>query len=311
MRIRHGAPVIVVSLDEDLVFDGRAQCSFNDLLVNLTGAGRDIARLVQAGCRVVVTYEPVPRSTLECACESAELASSPRAPFDAIQARGQGLIGYLLAQSIRNHLRRLKIKTHVCAMTVQVQVQTADAGCAVCSEQSASIPSVVREPVNVVEGPIVRNLVAGGTVVVCGSSAVAVRMDADGYLSGIETAVDPDSTAARLATQVRAKALLMLDAIDPTRLVDTPPRRSGELMTSAEATTRLAQGRFSPDIKRSKLVAALRFAQGDKVSILAPLANAWEAMAGGAGICIVGTESSVLSSSGSPAMPLPLTAFAV
>ena len=71
------------------------------------------------------------------------------------------------------------------------------------------------EPRAIVELEPIRLLLAAGVIVICaGGGGVPVVRAPDGSLAGIEAVVDKDLTAALLATELRADALLLLTDVD-------------------------------------------------------------------------------------------------
>ena len=71
------------------------------------------------------------------------------------------------------------------------------------------------EPLELVELPLIRVLLEAGALVVCaGGGGVPVVADASGALHGVEAVVDKDLTAALLARDVDADALLLLTDVD-------------------------------------------------------------------------------------------------
>jgi carbamate kinase len=71
------------------------------------------------------------------------------------------------------------------------------------------------EPLELVELPLIKVLLAAGALVVCaGGGGIPVVADASGALRGVEAVVDKDLTAALLARAVDADALLLLTDVD-------------------------------------------------------------------------------------------------
>ncbi len=168
------------------------------------------------------------------AIESAADAQLTRPfPLDPLGAETQGLIGYWLAQGLRNALPGRE----VAALLTQCVVDGDDPAFAtptkfvgpvygaadarrIADERGWTIapdgatwrrvvPSP--EPRAIVEANVVQLLVDRGVVVVCaGGGGVPVRCDADGMLHGVEAVIDKDLTAALLAEMLHADALLLL-----------------------------------------------------------------------------------------------------
>lgn len=152
-------------------------------------------------------------------------------PLDVLGAQTQGMIGYWLAQSLRN----AGVTRPVLGTVTQVVVDGDDPGFAAPSKFVGPglsrdradtladrhgwtvaqdghhwrrvVPSP--EPLRVIEQDSIAALVEAGTVVICGGGGGAPVVD-DGVLRGVEAVVDKDLTAALLAIALRADRLLLL-----------------------------------------------------------------------------------------------------
>ncbi|WP_019633765.1 carbamate kinase [Actinomadura atramentaria] len=154
-------------------------------------------------------------------------------PLDTIGAETQGMIGYWILQALQNALPGRQ----VIAMINQTLVSAVDPAFddpakfvgQVYSQEEANklareygwtvkpdgdhwrrvVPSP--KPVRVVETRLIRELVRGGTVVVCaGGGGVPVFRNDVGQLEGVEAVIDKDLTAAVLAEMLEADAFLIL-----------------------------------------------------------------------------------------------------
>jgi carbamate kinase len=115
------------------------------------------------------------------------------------------------------------------------------------------------EPRGIVEMQTVRSLLASGAVVVCaGGGGIPVRRDADGSLRGVEAVVDKDLTAALLAQELQADALVLLTDVAAVQLgFGTPEARA---VRRADPAT-LRAHRFPAGSMGPKVEAACRFAE--------------------------------------------------
>jgi carbamate kinase len=104
------------------------------------------------------------------------------------------------------------------------------------------------EPQAIVELEPIRRLATAGVVVICaGGGGVPVLRTPDGSLAGVEAVVDKDLTAALLATDLRADALLLLTDVDAVHVdhgtaTERPVARAtpGELRALTLATGSMA-----------------------------------------------------------------------
>jgi carbamate kinase len=155
-------------------------------------------------------------------------------PLDVLGAESDGMIGYVLAQELGNAMAGREVATVLTQVVVEptdpafdrptkpIGPTYADRGAAgaaapgsrwAIGRDGEAWRRVVAspEPRAIVELEPIRVLLAAGVVVICaGGGGVPVVRAPDGSLAGIEAVVDKDLTAALLATQLRADALLLL-----------------------------------------------------------------------------------------------------
>jgi carbamate kinase len=154
-------------------------------------------------------------------------------PLDALGAQTQGMIGYWLAQELRN----AGVDRPVATIITQTVVDAADPAFteptkfigAVYSREAADRLAADRgwrvaadgagwrrvvaspEPQRILEMPAIRLLLDAGTLVICGGGGgVPVVRDGDGRLTGVEAVVDKDLTAAAIAVTLNADRMLLL-----------------------------------------------------------------------------------------------------
>jgi carbamate kinase len=118
------------------------------------------------------------------------------------------------------------------------------------------------EPAALIELDMIRLLASRGVTVICaGGGGVPVVTDGEGGLRGVEAVVDKDLTAALLAQEVGADALLLLT--DVAAVLDgygTEHARPLGRVTPAELRHRLVAGSFPAGSMGPKVEAACRFA---------------------------------------------------
>ncbi len=154
-------------------------------------------------------------------------------PLDVLGAESEGMIGYLLEQSLGNTVRGQRTAT----LLTQVIVDANDPAFAqptkpvgpVYTQREAARVARLRgwtvapdgdrwrrvvpspEPRKIVELGAIRTLIDAGLIVVCvGGGGVPVIVDERDCLHGVEAVIDKDRAAALLARELRADALLLL-----------------------------------------------------------------------------------------------------
>ncbi|MET8763158.1 carbamate kinase [Lentzea sp. NPDC004782] len=199
-------------------------------LHHVEAAARALAPLA-AEHELVVCHGNGPQIGLLALESEADPSLTRPYPLDTLGAETQGMIGYWLAQSLRN----AGVRKPVLAIVTQTVVDQADPAFAAptkfigpvydraqaghLAEQNGwtmaadgahwrrVVPSP--EPLRLVEQESVEQLVSGGTIVVCAGGGGAPVVD-DGRLHGVEAVVDKDLTSAELAIALKADRLLLL-----------------------------------------------------------------------------------------------------
>lgn len=202
-------------------------------------------------------------------------------PFDVLGAQTQGMIGYWLCQALGNALPDRAVAGLVTRTLV-------DAGDPAFGDPTKFVGPVYDErrareladrwewqirpdgagwrrvvaspePRDVVERDQVAALLSAGTVVVCaGGGGVPVAREPGGHLRGVEAVVDKDLTAALLAEQLGADALLLLTDVTAVELRhgEPVPRPVGRTTPAFLRRHTFAAGSMGP-----KVEAACRFAE--------------------------------------------------
>jgi carbamate kinase len=228
-------------------------------------------------------------------------------PLDALGAQTQGMIGYWLAQELRN----AGVGRPVATIVTQTVVDAADPAFAAPAKfigavygraeadrlgtdrgwriaaDGAGWRRVVAspEPQRILEETAIRQLLDAGILVICGGGGgVPVIQDGSGRFTGIEAVVDKDLTAATIAVTMHADRLLLLTDVPAVmRDFGTPEARALESVSVADvAGLHLPAGSMGP-----KVQACVRFtsATGQPASIGA-LTDAAAVLSGAAGTTI-------------------------
>jgi carbamate kinase len=228
---------------------------------------------------LVITHGNGPQVGLLALAADAYKAVSPY-PLDVLGAESQGMIGYLLVQTLRNEAPG----RDVAAVLTQVAVDADDPGFVeptkpigpVYSEREARRLGAERgwrvapdgpyfrrvvaspEPRAIVELDSIEALIASGAVVVCaGGGGIPVVRGRHG-LRGVEAVIDKDSTAALLAEALGAERLVLATDV-PFVEVDwgTPDARP----IAATTPITLRRMRFATGSMAPKVEAACRFVE--------------------------------------------------
>src|SRR3989442_4071171 len=232
--------------------------------------------LVAAGHDVVVTHGNGPQGGNILPQNQDQGPLGPPMPLDVCGAESQALIGYLLAQALRNEFAFRKIQRDVACVVTQVLVDAGDPafanptkpigpyylrddeilvkkakGWKMVYDQRGGWRRVVPSPrpVDVVEKDIVRMLVGNGDgriVIAAGGGGIPV-IRKDGKLVGVEAVIDKDHAAAVLAQAIGWKHLVIATDVSQVALdFGKPSQKFLDRMTVAEAKKYLPDGQFPP-----------------------------------------------------------------
>jgi len=228
-------------------------------------------------------------------------------PLDVLGAQTQGMIGYFLLQSFENALPGRQVVSMVCQTGVAAndpaflsptkfvgpQYSEAEANSLAKLRgwqvrlDGASWRRVVAspEPLTIVELATIRTLLAECAIVICsGGGGIPVIRAADGRLRGVDAVIDKDRTAALLARDLDADALLILTDVDnvETDFGTSTARPIGHTTVAAMRAETFPAGSMGP-----KIDAACRFVEATgRPAMIGSLDEAADLLAGTRGTII-------------------------
>lgn len=248
---------------------------------NVRVAAEALAPLVEAGHELIVTHGNGPQVGL-LALQAAAGPADGDQPLDVLDAQSEGMIGYLIERELRNLLGPGR---RVATLLTQVRVDPGDPafgaptkpigpvwdesgagrlaarGLAVAPDGKGWRRVVASpRPVEILVAPVVADLVAAGTIVVCtGGGGIPVARDDAGRLTGVEAVIDKDLASGLLARSLGADILMMLTDVASVMLDwGKPEARPLERARPADlAGVAFAAGSMGP-----KVAAAVEFARG-------------------------------------------------
>lgn len=256
-------PTLVVALGGNALLKRGEPLEANIQRKNIVLAAKTIAQLTQQW-RVVLVHGNGPQVGLLALQNSAYDRVTPY-PLDILGAESQGMIGYMLQQALNNQLPQREISVLLTQVEVdpddpafhnptkyigpvydpaQADALQAEKGWVFKADGKAFrrvVPSP--QPKRIVESDAIQALIARDHLVICnGGGGVPVVEKADGY-HGLEAVIDKDLSAALLASQIHADALLILTDADavyldwgkPTQrpLAQVTPERLSEMQFDA------------------------------------------------------------------------------
>lgn len=257
-----------------------------------------ILPLVKAGYNIAITHGNGPQ--VGNAMLRVELARdrTPVLPIGICVADTEGGIGYMIAQSLQNRLKREGIERAVATIVTQVIVDRNDPAMAnptkfigqFYTEEDAKRFAAERKwtvkqdgdrgwrrvvgspmPTHIVEGEVIRAIVEDGVIAIAaGGGGIPIYIEDDGTYEGVDVVVDKDRASAVLGHAIGAEMLLILTAVDRVAInFGKPNQQALSQISVSEARRYLAEGHFPDGSMGPKIEAAIQFidAGGKKVLI--------------------------------------------
>jgi carbamate kinase len=306
---------ILVALGGNAILQREGKGTAEEQFANVRRACGHLVGIIQLGHKVTITHGNGPQVGDILLKDDLAKGSLPQMPLDVCGAESQGMIGYMIQQSLRNELRRVGLDLQVATVLTETVVDGSDPafknptkpigpfysaseadrlrgekGWHLINDSGRGFRRTVPSPMplSIVQGQMIRELMDMGVIVIAaGGGGIPVTSGAEAR--GLEAVIDKDLGAAILAKMVNAEVLLILTDVEKVFLdYAKPGRRPMDKMTVQECKRYLGQGQFPAGSMGPKIESAVRFLEsgGERV-IITSLESAEEALAGTAGTTIV------------------------
>ncbi len=282
-------------------------------------AAKAVADLIVEGHEVVLVHGNGPQvGQIRLAFENGFKQNvAPFMPFAECIALSQGYIGYHLQQSIDKELVSRGVKKPVVTILTQVVVDKNDpafnnptkpVGGYYTQEEAEKLMAASNDkyvedagrgyrrvvpspkPVDIHEKEILKTLVdSKALVIACGGGGIPVYFDGDDY-KGVDSVIDKDFAAAKLADLLDCDALFVLTAVDRVCVnYNKPDQKEIAEMNMADCERYIGEGQFAPGSMLPKVQAAMNFVQGgtNRRAIIGSLEKAKQSIKGESGTAIV------------------------
>jgi len=302
---------IVVALGGNAILRPGQAGTAQDQFANVKTTCESIARMAKQGYRVVITHGNGPQvgNILIQNLHSQDLV--PAMPLDVCGAKSQGLIGYMIQQSLHNELAKENINAPVVTVLTQVIVDENDPAFQnptkpigpFYTEQEAQrfarergetwkedsgrgwrkvVPSPL--PVEIFEKSAIGALIREGSVVIAAGGGGIPVIRKGNTLHGIEAVIDKDLASSKLARDINADILMILTDVERVAInYRTPSEAYLTAITVDEAKKYMDEGQFGAGSMGPKVQAAIDFASCGKASIIASLNRSLDALEGKTG----------------------------
>jgi len=292
--------------------------TYQEQLANIREMSAALADLVEAGVGVVITHGNGPQvGQIALQQDLASAAGIPPMPFDAAGAMSEGLIGYMLQQSLHNTFVERRMEAGCVTVITQVVVAASDPafrnptkpvggfytrpqaeeleetkGWTMVEDAGRGYRRVVPSPrpLTIVEWPSIAHLVESGAMVIAagGGGIPVVETESESgaaTLRGVEAVIDKDRASARLAALLTADVLVLLTDVEQVAVrYGTPEQRWLGRVSLDEMREHLEAGEFPPGSMGPKVESAVAFLeQGGRRAIITSVGRLVPAVLRGGG----------------------------
>lgn len=281
---------IVIALGGNSILRANQEGTIEEQYSNLLQTSEQLLEVLASGNRIVLTHGNGPQvGNLLLASEVAR-DSVPSMPLDVCGAATEGFMGYMIQNTLANHLRQAGQKHNITTVVTQVIVNQDDPafknptkpigpfynfneaeklrqenGWEIIEDSARGYRRVVPspKPVNIQQARIISSMLDAGEIVIAvGGGGIPVVREENRDLRGVEAVIDKDYASARLAIDIDADILLILTAVEKVfRDYSLPSQKALDHLTIVEAEELLAEGQFGKGSMEPKIRAAIEFLQ--------------------------------------------------
>lgn len=306
---------VLVALGGNAILRYREKGTAEEQFENVRITCEHLVGLIKDGYRLALTHGNGPQVGDILLKNERSEDTLPPMPLDVCGAQSQGMIGYMLQQSMRNEMGRVGIDASVVSLITQTIVDKKDAafknptkpigafytaleaeklrkekGWTMIEDSGRGYRRVVAspQPVEIVEKDAIRTLFESGAIVIAGGGGGVPVIRSDGGLEGVVAVIDKDLAAQIFASDINAEVLLMLTDVEKVSLnYGKPDQTDLAEMTVGEAKQYLQEGHFGLGSMAPKVEAAVKFIEaGGERAIISSLEAGRKALEGEAGTTI-------------------------
>ncbi|MBN1263035.1 MAG: carbamate kinase [Candidatus Pacebacteria bacterium] len=287
--------LIVVALGGNAIKSAKQKGTNQEQFFNVSKTTEHLAKLVKEGYRLVITHGNGPQVGNLLIQHDAAKDKVPALPMDVCGAQSQGQIGYMISQTLGNHLKKLAVNNPVAAVVTQVEVDKNDPafgnptkpvgpfydrkngqklktrGFTVIEDAGRGYRRVVPspQPKRIVEIDAIKCLVKSGAVVIASGGGGVPVIKREGEYQGTEAVIDKDLAGELLAEELKACLYIILTDVEKVSLnFNTENQQDLSELTLAEAEKYQQEGHFAPGSMAPKVRAATRFVSNTNNPVL-------------------------------------------
>ena len=309
---------IVVALGGNAILKPGQRGTVQEQLENVNTACQHIMEILSTGkYRMVITHGNGPQVGNLLLQNEAASHLVPPMPLDVCGAATEGIMGYMIQQTLANQLRAVDLPHNITTVLTQVIVDKNDPafknptkpigpfyslteaeklrqerGWVIVKDSNRGYRRVVPspKPMKIQETRIITNMLDNKEIVIAvGGGGIPVVRQEDRSLRGIEAVIDKDLASARLAEDIGADIFMILTDVEQVMLNYGSENAIGiKQMTTSEAERYLQEGQFGEGSMKPKVKASVNFVMATKKkAIISSLSKVSKALAGETGTAIV------------------------
>jgi carbamate kinase len=307
---------VLVALGGNAILKHEGKGTVEEQFENVRRTCEHLVRLIKDGYKLAITHGNGPQVGDILLKNELSKDILPPMPLDVCGAESQGMIGYMLQQSMRNEMKKAGINIPVVSLVTQTIVDANDVafrnptkpigpfykaskakklrrekGWVMVEDSGRGYRRVVPspQPKEIMEKDTIRTLFKSGAIVIAvGGGGVPVTVREDGDLEGVVAVIDKDLGAQMFASDIGVEVLLMLTDVEKVFL------NYGKLnqvdldeISIVEAKRYLQEGHFAPGSMAPKVEAAIRFVEaGGEKAVISSLELGRKALEGKTGTAI-------------------------
>ncbi len=283
-------------------------------LANVYQSCQQIGELAASGHEIVITHGNGPQVG-NILLQQAAADKIPALPLDFCGAQTQGLIGYMIQNSLLNVFKDKKINIHSTSVVTQVlvdeddpafekpskpvgpffdqehaQKQEKEKGESWVEDSGRGWRRVVAspQPIKIMEKELINDLIENKRIVIAAGGGGIPVVEKDNGLKGVEAVIDKDRAGCILAQNTNSDFFLILTDVDNVMInYGTAEEKALREVSISEIEKHLADGQFGQGSMEPKVESAVKFVrEGGKKAVITSLDKVTKAVRGQAGTII-------------------------
>lgn len=286
----------IIALGGNALIKKGQKGNIHEQFANTRELSKSIVKIIKDGYNIVLTHGNGPQVGAILLQNNKTRDILPPMPLGVCVAESQGLIGYMIQQTLLNSLKKNGIKKDVVSVLTQVIVDEDDPSFKnptkpigpyydeskvdTLTEDGYNIKKIKEgyrivvpspDPKSIVEKEVIKKLLDSGVLVVAaGGGGMPVIKKKGWGLDGVEAVVDKDLASERLAEEIDADTLVILTNVEKVYInFNKKNQKALEKVTLKDIKRYYEDGEFPPGSMGPKILAAIRFLEscGKKVII--------------------------------------------